>query len=306
MKITQTNTELIAYQGGVSKLIAAIAMIIGGAIGSVLLPNMTSDSGQKLSIWGVLIGVVFIVSGIAIAIFASKRTITMQKGGSITILEKRIIGGKNKITSIPVANIVAVRLSTYIDNTTTSDNINDNNKRRSTLALLLNNNDLLVLDDHTSNGTNFVINNIPMGGGLVKAPLSDEADRIANFLGVPLQADDASSFQGALNKVKDMIQGNPDPQGTVSVTNPSHQQNISQEPILTQSTSTKTPLQPIGSENQYPQLTSEGNNPSSATLPVKDSIGGQEGGNVTAPVTSPPPDAPTSNMPSQDQNTPTA
>jgi hypothetical protein len=204
MKITQTDTQLEIKSSGIGQAIIGFIMVVGGTATAVLLPGATDDRGQQVPGWVVLIGLAVAIVGVAFIFFAKNRRITIQHGGNTEITAKRIIGGGHQTQTITTASIVAVRLSTYVESTSDPDGGvsggNPASSRRSVLSLVLNNNDLVELGN--SGGNNFNINGLSIGGLISKAPLSKEANQLATFLGVPLQADDTSSIAGALRSVK--------------------------------------------------------------------------------------------------------
>jgi hypothetical protein len=215
MKITQTDNQIVIKQGGVTQLIGGITFIVIGiglaiAIGGGLVK---SSNGQKPSPLIALFGVVFAVIGVLVFLTAKNRTIVIEKGGNTTVDAKKLIGGKDVNQSFPTTSIIAVRLNTYMDSTSStgmnnsgvSFGNNNNSQRRSTLSLLLNNNDMVELGSSGSSGSGLNINGMNVGSLISKAPLSKEAGQISTFLGVPLQADDNSSIAGAIHSAVDMF-----------------------------------------------------------------------------------------------------
>lgn len=205
MKVIQSGDQLELRSSGIGQLLIGIIFTVIGIGLTILLLTTPSDNGKKAPLWSVLIGLVFIIAGILAAIFAKNRSVVMRKGGDTTVTAKRLFGGAPQQQSVPTASIVAVRLSTYIDNTgNTSSNGsmgNPQNSRRSVLSLVLNNNDIIEAGSSGGKG-GFSINGLNVSSLIMKAPLSKEANETANFLGVPLQADDTSSIAGAVRSVK--------------------------------------------------------------------------------------------------------
>lgn len=224
-------------------------MILAGGCIAILLPGSADSDGKQAPAWVALIGVAMIIVGIVVTIFAKNRSITIQRGGNTTIINRRILGGKSQAQTIPTANIVAVRLSTYADTSGQDANGNPTNNRRSVLALVLNNNDLVQISNSGSNG--FQFNGLNIGSLIQKAPLSKEANQLATFLGVPLQADDTSSILGAVQSVKSAFsQSSPQPPQAPAQSapfNPTPQQP--QQPAIPLSSA---PPQALGSLNSQP------------------------------------------------------
>jgi hypothetical protein len=205
MKIIQTDNQIELKSSGISQLIVGVILILAGVAMAIFLPGSTDSNGNKMPVWIALIGIALAIGGLAAVIFAKNRYINIQRGGNTIIQAKRMIGGSTQTQTIPTSNIVAVRLSTYLErnNQAGDPNFNNGNRsmsRRSVLALVLNNNDLVQVSQSSSGGLSF--NGLSLTGLITKAPLSKEANQVASFLGVPLQADDTSSIAGAVNSIK--------------------------------------------------------------------------------------------------------
>lgn len=165
------------------------------------LHNAVGTDGKKAPVWAMFIGIGVILVGAAMMFFAKNRSVTIQKGGNTTVSAKRVIGlGAPQQQTVPTANIVAVRLSTYVDRSGDTVGGNPSNSRRSVLSLVLNNNDLIEVGGSGGGGISF--NGLNVSSLILKAPLSKEANAAANFLGVPLQADDTSTIAGAVKSLK--------------------------------------------------------------------------------------------------------
>ncbi len=221
MKIIQTNNQLQIKNSGIGQFIMGLLIILAGIGFSIFtLVGPADDNGNKLPIWTVAIGLVVIIIGIVTLLFSKNRTATIEQNGTTTITAKRLLGGQPENISFPTSDIVSVRLSTYADNTA-SNNMQNNMQRRSVLQLVLKNNDLADIGGSSSGGFSF--NGMNIGGLLTKAPLSKEADQIASFIGVPLDANDASSISGAIKSVTSAFQSNKS-------SNPQQPTQFNQEP----------------------------------------------------------------------------
>lgn len=199
MKLTQTNDQLEIKTNGAGTLAFGIILILAGLAAAIFLPGMTNEDGSKTPNWVALIGIAIMVFGCIISFFAKNRKITIQKAGNTIITDKRLIGGKMQEQSVPTADIKAVNLYTYLDNSTDSDGRN-NNTRRSTLSLILNNSDVIEIGNSGQGGFSF--NGMSVGNLIFKAPLSKEAGQISSFLGLPLLADNTTTISGAVKSLK--------------------------------------------------------------------------------------------------------
>jgi hypothetical protein len=207
MKITQTDTQIELRSSGLGQLVIGIVTILVGIGVIIVLLGSSSDNGKKAPAWSVLIGIFFIIFGVLMALFAKNRTVTVRKGGDTSVSAKRVLGSNPQQQTVPTANIVAVRLSTYMENNNGSNGGSggisggDSSSRRSVLSLVLNNNDLIEVGGSGGGMGGFNINGINVSSLITKAPLSKEANQVATFLGVPLQADDTSSIAGAIKSI---------------------------------------------------------------------------------------------------------
>jgi hypothetical protein len=230
MKVIQTDNQIELKSSGLGQALFGAILLVVGIVMAVALHGSTGDGGKPTPIWVTLMGVAFAIIGILVAVFAKNRSVLIQKGANTTVTAKRLLGGSPQQQSVPTANIVAVRLSTYIDNAGNTGSMNraggissgdPNNSRRSVLSLILNNNDIIEAGSSGSN-SGFSVNGLNISSLIMKAPLSKEANQVASFLGVPLQADDTSSIAGAVQSVKTTFQHDSPamPTATPAVTAP--------------------------------------------------------------------------------------
>lgn len=200
MKVIQTDNQIEIKSSGIGQLITSIIIsLVGIGLTIFVFAGPPDDKGNKMPIWMAGIGLAFVAVGIGFLLFSKNRSTVIQKDGTTTITAKRILGGQTQNTSFPTSNITSVRLSTYADNTA-----NSGMQRRSVLELVLNNNDIIDIGSSSSRGVSF--NGMNVGSLIMKAPLSKEANQIASFLGVPLDANDASSIAGAVKSVTSAFQ----------------------------------------------------------------------------------------------------
>jgi hypothetical protein len=250
MKITQTDTQIELKSNGIGQFLLGVALTVVGVGVTFFLVAVPSDNGKKAPAWSYLVGLAFALVGILAAISAKNRTIVGQKGGETTVRDKRLLGGSPRQQSVPTANIIAVRLYTYAQSNATDGGLNSNagTTRRSVLSLVLNNND--VIEIGSSGNSGFSFNGMNIGSLIAKAPLSKEANQVAAFLGVPLQADDASSITGALKSVKEAFGQGQAPQAPQATSSSSPQPQPA--PPAAPATSTPQPA-PATDSSQPPQ-----------------------------------------------------
>jgi hypothetical protein len=267
MKITQTDSQIELKNSGIGQAFLGLVFIVSG-VGVSLITRSPDADGKKAPFWVLLIGIAVVIGGIAMIIFAKNRSVTIRKGGDTTVNTKRLIGGGPQQATIPTANIVAVRLSTYLDNNSVNDGnggigSSNQNSRRSTLSLVLNNNDLVELGSSGQGGLN--INGLNVSSLISKAPLSKEADQVARFLGVPLQADDSSSIAGAVKSLKTAFSQDPEPSPSAQTPTFSPGQAPQAAPPPA-SPAPQTPLPPA-IPPQAPQQPPSAENPGGPTAP---------------------------------------
>lgn len=241
MKISQTNNQLEIKNSGLGSIILGVVFVVVGIIMTIVMlsGSATDENGESAPAWAVLFGVVFAVVGCLVAWFAKSKKTVLQQGANTTVSAKRVLSGKTSEQTFPTANITAVQLHTYINNT---GNDTSNRSRRSTLSLLLNNNDVVELGSANSNGIS--LNGMNISNLIRKAPLSKEANQIASFLGVPLQNSDVSSITGAVQSIKQGFGGNNPGQQTPTTVS----QNQAPNP-----TQPAQPTQPQGQPQPNPQ-----------------------------------------------------
>lgn len=261
MKIIQTNDQMEIKSSGFGQLALGIILALGGIGTAVVVLG-----GKKAPIWAALIGLGMVIIGILTALFAKNRKAILQLGGNVTVTDKRVIGGGVQQQSVPISSVVAVRLSTYLENTGNYNDGNRSTSRRSVLGLLLSDNDIIQLG--SSGGGGFTVNGLNVSSMIMKAPLSKEANQIAAFLGVPLQADDSSSIAGAVQSLKSAF-GQPTASEQPTAFNPNEtpappQQTVQSMPQVAPaataqqpSAAPQTPATPAAPPNPAPPYTPE-------------------------------------------------
>lgn len=200
MKINQTDTQLELKTNGIAQVIIGTIFALIGVAVSIFILTSSTKSDDPSSIWFAAMGIPFVAIGAYIVFSSHNRQVVINKGGITTVVTKRTIGGTPQTQSFETSHIVAIQLATYLSSN------NSGTERRSTLSLITNDNNLIEIADKGSKAPS--INGFSITG-LVKAPLSKEANRIAAYLGVPLQASDNSNpinvIESAVNSYSEAI-----------------------------------------------------------------------------------------------------
>lgn len=180
MKIIQKANLLEIHINGFKSILMGLVLTVFGFYGAAAFYN------ESKSMVPVLLAGIFALGGVALIFYSKSRSIFIEKEGVMTIVEKYLIsmGDKPKKQSTPTASIVAVNLTTYTEQNKNSDG-NITRKRVSELSLQLKNNDLINIQK--SSGGNLQVSGFEWIGLITKAPLSNQAEQIANFLGIPLK-----------------------------------------------------------------------------------------------------------------------
>lgn len=206
MKITQTDTQMEIKTNGTLVLVMGVFLSIIGIV--VLVTVLTGlwkvqGNGQSTSVIGPIVGAVMVLGGIITALLAKNEDSIFQKGGTSTITLKRILFGSPKVVSFDTKRIQSVCLITVY----TSDTGNNSSgmKRSSQLSVMLDDNSLVRLAQ-SSFSSSASVNGINLGGLVTKAPLSKQAEQIAQFLGVPLKSSgDVPSIGNIIKGVTEAI-----------------------------------------------------------------------------------------------------
>lgn len=261
MKFIQTDNQIDIRMNGGNQLVMAVIFAAIGVVIAIVgmrLPNnahsqttvspdgATTSAGAHAGPILLAFGSVFLIVGIVIGLLARSRRTIIIKGGDTTVSARRILGGSPESKSFPTASIKSVRLNSYMTGNNTSSS---GGGRQSTVSVVLTDNS--IVDVAVKSGGNFSVNGINMSALISKPPLTSEATKLSQFLGVPLESTDMSSVSGMINTVRNAWESG-DPQ-----TAP---QRI--EEAFTHGTITPTPVAP--SNQQIPTPTSSGQAPTSS------------------------------------------
>jgi hypothetical protein len=208
MKIVEINSEQWEInESGLGTITIGAVLLVGGlgAIGWVVTHLVT------IAWWWGLVALGIVMIGGVIIFSSSKRQIVLRRQGLSDIVTTKIIGGKQSRQSFDRSQIMSVNLDTSDELRTHTDSDGDKTTTReriSTLYLLLNDNSEVVLATDRGGNNGISINGLNMNG-VIKAPLADEAQRIAAFYGVPLssRANNVSSLEAITGIVSAVKQG---------------------------------------------------------------------------------------------------
>lgn len=207
MKITETNSEQweIKENGVITVVIGAIIGL--GGIGLLIWAVMHL---ANVAWWWTLVGAAVAAMGALMIFSAVSRQIILRRQGVSEVVTTKVVGGKQTRLSFDTSQIVSVNLDT-------SDTIRTDNdargqtttrERSSILYVLLNDNSEVLLATRKSGNNGVSVNGFNVTG-LSRAPLADEARRIAGFYGVPLssRANNAGGVEAIASVVGAVRQG---------------------------------------------------------------------------------------------------
>jgi hypothetical protein len=246
MKITQTDNQMEIKTSGLLTLAMGIILIVFGAV--VLITVLTGiwkvqGNGQSTSLIGPIAGALLAVGGIVTALLAKNQDTVLQKGGTSTVSQKRVLFGGPKAVSFDTSRIRAVCLFTeyHVTNDMNSGsgmNHSSSVQRSSQLSLMLDDNSLVQIASKSGGGGSS-INGINITRLVSKAPLSDKGNQIAQFLGVPLKSSgDVPSPALAISTIVDAVHENTEQKQVMSEQPPT----ANQPPVPT--SQPNTPVEP--------------------------------------------------------------
>lgn len=239
MKITETNSEQWEIKEN-----GVITVVVGGAIGlaGIGLLIWTVMHLPSVDWWWTLVGVGIAAMGALMIFSAVSRQIILRRQGVSEVVTTKVVGGKQTRLSFDTSQIVSVNLDTSDIVRTDNDarGQTTTRERSSILYVLLNDNSEVLLATRKSGNNGVSVNGFNVTG-LSKAPLVDEAQRIAGFYGVPLssRANNVSGVEaitGVVGAVKQGIASAQRQSGLVTNMQPQAQ------PVAP-----TTPLQPVSS-----------------------------------------------------------
>lgn len=246
MKITETNSEQweIKENGVITVVIGAIIGL--GGIGLLIWAVMHL---ANVAWWWTLVGAGVAAMGALMIFSAVSRQIILRRQGVSEVVTTKVVGGKQTRLSFDTSQIVSVNLDT-------SDTIRTDNdargqtttrERSSILYVLLNDNSEVLLATRKSGNNGVSVNGFNVTG-LSRAPLADEARRIAGFYGVPLSsrannAGGVEAIASVVGAVRQGIAGAQQPGVAISMQPQVQPVTPTMPPQVV--TSVATPIQPV-------------------------------------------------------------
>jgi hypothetical protein len=186
MKITEINSdELQINSKGIGVLIGGILFATVG----VGLAGWGYISQVSTNRWiSVGIGTAFIIGGVIIFLSAASRRVVLRRAGTSEVTTTKLITKKTTNITFTTEQIASINFETHTEYNRTTDSDGDTHEtqqRVSSIRLLLKDTTEIVLAS-SRGGNGLSISGMNLDG-LGRAPLYDEAARIASFYNVPLQ-----------------------------------------------------------------------------------------------------------------------
>lgn len=240
MKIQQPSPDelQVATSATSGVTVGMIFLLLG--IGAFVASFIVDFNGSKLL--PMAGGIIFFVVGLTVLLTASSETVVLRKGGQSSVQKKRAIGGGSKAQAFDTAAVVSVRLVTTRNTAfnPSANQPNQANQRRSILSLILNDNSEVTLGS-SQGGSGLSVNGVSVGGLVQKAPLADEAQQIAAFLGVPLDAADQTNLITGIRSVADAVMNRGEPEAAQPTATPPVVPGAVQAPTTVQPTAPVPP-----------------------------------------------------------------
>jgi hypothetical protein len=178
MKLKTEANQLVVSNSGLGAAIFGALGVLAG-LGIIIIALATSP---KLAV----VGVFFAIIGFVFMYLGQSLRVTLSPGGQSEILTKRIVFGSPKVKTFATSEITAVELLSGMNYSQ-----QNGSQRNSTMYLVMKDGSKLELAQAGQGG--FAVNGINLAS-FGKAPLANEANQVASFLQVPVQAADFSNI----------------------------------------------------------------------------------------------------------------
>lgn len=238
MKIIEINSE--QWEIKESGIVTAVAGALIAVSGTVALGWVLSHL-ESIAWWWTLVSVGAIALGGLIVFSTSSRRVILRRQGASEVIVTRLIGGKQTHVAFDASQIISVNLDTTDQYTTTGsgEDRSTTRERVSILYVILRDNSEVMLATSKRGSNNGISINGFSLSGLNKAPLADEAQRIAAYYGLPLNSRvdnmGGAAATGIFNVVKQGIAGSQQP-GVM---------NATEFPARPQPAVASAPIQPV-------------------------------------------------------------
>lgn len=198
MQMQATGDRIVLHDPGRGRVIGgAFSLLAGLAI--AVVPWLAGMSQAWIA---AVIGGVFAVLGVVSLFTASSRTAVIEKNGTAGVTRRRLIGGAEETDAVDSSSVVGVRLDTGRERDR-SDSDSGQSSVVSRLSLVLADNSTLEIAVQKRGGTR--VGGFDLGS-LRKAPLGEEAQAVADLLGVELEAVDTSSLKAVFGQIRSLVQ----------------------------------------------------------------------------------------------------
>jgi hypothetical protein len=186
MKIIEINSdELQINSNGVGTLIGGLLFAaVGVGLGSWgFITQLATNRWISVGI-----GAVFLLGGVAIFLSAASRRVTLRHTGTSEVTTTKLITKKADSITFTTEQIASINFETHTEYDRTTDRDGDTRetqRRVSSVKVLLKDTTEIMLATSQGGNSGFSINGMNLSQ-FSRAPLYDEATRIASFYNVPL------------------------------------------------------------------------------------------------------------------------